>query len=614
MVKLSGRLVSALLVLCLNPAAFAAQEQTEPATANSELSQAASPTDDSLTTNDNAATQQADSQDAETETDRNVADATEAAYPESPETSNQDALEQPIPSLTEEESQQAEGMVNDIVERAREKQREELESRPKVPEDAIQINHVPEFIKNEIRDQVRADLRADVLQDVLTQAKNEQWGIPYALPGWVNSLKISGDLRVRGQADVFANDNFADTYVDIAKVNAAGGQTYAGPEQYINNTINRNRMRTRARLSISGKATENLKLGMRLSTGNTSDPVSTNQTLGNYGGRYQVVWDQVYLQYDGYDLDHNPWMTVWGGRMPNPWLSTDLVWDDDMVFEGVAGNFRINLHGTDSLLDMDQEDRTLYFTLGIFPIQEVELSLRDKWLYGAQIGTEFIADDQSSFNIALAYYAFDGITGVRNNVADSIYYDYTAPEYIQKGNIFFNIRNSSTDTNAQLWALAAKYKELNLTAKYDIAGFAPHHVVLTADVVKNVGYNQNDIEARSLGIVERSQSWDDNGVGPTKPRTLGYQFGVKIGWPYVTMPNNWNVSLFYKYLQRDAVLDAFTDSDFHLGGTDAKGWVLTASYGLLDNTWITARLLSTDSIDGEIMGVDTLQVDVSAKF
>ena len=108
MVKLSGRLVSALLVLCLNPAAFAAQEQTEPATANSELSQAASPTDDSLTTNDNAATQQADSQDAETETDRNVADATEAAYPESPETSNQDALEQPIPSLTEEESQQDE--------------------------------------------------------------------------------------------------------------------------------------------------------------------------------------------------------------------------------------------------------------------------------------------------------------------------------------------------------------------------------------------------------------------------------------------------------------------------------------------------------------------------
>jgi len=525
----------------------------------------------------------------------------------------EDPMQQPIPALSTDEQQAAETLVKEVVERAKQAQLDKEKSRPTAPGDAIKINYIPEFIKDEIREQVRANLRADVVEDVLTQAKNERWGIPGALPAWVNRISIKGDIRLRAQDDIFAKDNVAETYINFPVVNASGGfSKVGGPDAYLNTTEDRSRLRARARVGINAKITEGIEAGFRLSTGNQKDPVSTNQTLGTYDNRYQVVWDQVYLKHDNYDLDAYRWLTLMGGRFSNPWVSTDLVWDSDLAFEGFAATYRRSLRSDDSLYESDLNDRTLFMTIGAFPLQEVELSNKDKWLYGVQLGAEVIAENQSKFKVALAYYFFDNITGVRNKVAESSDYDYTAPAYMQKGNVLFNIRNSA-DAQAELWALAAQYHELNLTILYDIANFSPLHVVLAADVVKNLGYDQKDVEARSLGAVERVQGYDI-AVGPTKERTLGYQVGVTVGWPRVTLVGNWNVSLYYKYLERDAVLDAMTDSDFHLGGTDAKGWILSGKYGLEENTWLTARWITSDSIDGVNMGVDLFQLDVSAKF
>ena len=78
--------------------------------------------------------------------------------------------------------------------------------------------------------------------------------------------------------------------------------------------------------------------------------------------------------------------------------------------------------------------------------------------------------------------------------------------------------------------------------------------------------------------------------------------------------SDWQFTTAYKYLERDAVLDAFTDSDFHLGGTDTKGWILGGSYGLGANAWLTLRWLSANEIDGAPLAIDILQVDVNAKF
>ncbi|HET8706353.1 MAG TPA: putative porin, partial [Pseudomonadales bacterium] len=76
----------------------------------------------------------------------------------------------------------------------------------------------------------------------------------------------------------------------------------------------------------------------------------------------------------------------------------------------------------------------------------------------------------------------------------------------------------------------------------------------------------------------------------------------------------WNATVAYRYLEADAVLDAFTDSDFHLGGTDTKGWSLTGQYGLDTNVWVTGRYINSQAIDGKVLDIDTFQLDLNAKF
>ena len=62
------------------------------------------------------------------------------------------------------------------------------------------------------------------------------------------------------------------------------------------------------------------------------------------------------------------------------------------------------------------------------------------------------------------------------------------------------------------------------------------------------------------------------------------------------------------------MLDAFADSDFHLGGTNAKGWTLGGGYTFGKNTSIGARWLSSDSITGIPFSNDVVQIDLVTKF
>jgi hypothetical protein len=67
------------------------------------------------------------------------------------------------------------------------------------------------------------------------------------------------------------------------------------------------------------------------------------------------------------------------------------------------------------------------------------------------------------------------------------------------------------------------------------------------------------------------------------------------------------------------VVDAFDDPDFHLGGTNAKGWIFGAELGLMKNVWLTARWLSADQISPfqnstGPFSVDVFQLDTNASF
>jgi len=198
-----------------------------------------------------------------------------------------------------------------------------------------------------------------------------------------------------------------------------------------------------------------------------------------------------------------------------------------------------------------------------------------------------------------------------NLVVASQQYDWTAPEFFQKGNSLVAINDTAnqptncprSDTfgaNTCLVGLASGFKLFNVTAMFDYADFAPTHILLTADYAKNLGFDQ----ARIL------REFGDN----ISPKTNAYQVRLDVGRAEMRRFMDWSVYFAYRYLERDAVLDAFTDSVFHQGGTDAKGWVLGAQYGLASNTWANLRWFSTDAIDGPPLSIDTLNLDLNVRF
>jgi hypothetical protein len=77
---------------------------------------------------------------------------------------------------------------------------------------------------------------------------------------------------------------------------------------------------------------------------------------------------------------------------------------------------------------------------------------------------------------------------------------------------------------------------------------------------------------------------------------------------------SWTAGIEYRYLESDAVVDAFTDPDFGLGGTNLQGYIATASLGLVERVTLSLLWSSANSIAGPRFQVDELLIDVMARF
>ena len=133
---------------------------------------------------------------------------------------------------------------------------------------------------------------------------------------------------------------------------------------------------------------------------------------------------------------------------------------------------------------------------------------------------------------------------------------------------------------------------------------------MNGDIVKNVGYDEDSILRRTgVRVPERS---------------LAYHLGLLVGntcdnstlalLHCVDRAGEWAVFAYYRYLQRDSVIDAFTDSNFALGGTDVKGYTVGFDYGITRGLWLRTRWMSANEIDGVPQAIDILQVDLNAAF
>lgn len=456
------------------------------------------------------------------------------------------------------------------------KQKEKAEQPEVVKENTVRVQYVPEHVKRQMRAELKEELMADL---------NYKAGERLGIPTWIDRISFYGDMRLRDE-----NNNFDAQNEDAAILSANTTRAM----NVNNSTEDRNRLRLRARLGADIKVNDWLEGGVRLVTGEQGSPVSPNQTEGMSQGKYTFAVDRAFLR-----LQPNSWLKVEGGRFSNPFFYTDLLWDPDLAFDGVQATFSPKINNRLSS----------FTTVGAFPIEEIETSKanlsQDKWLYSAQTGIKWQATDKTDIKLAVAYHDFKNAEGKLNSVGLTDY-SSTQPQFRQRGNNTFNI-NANNTTSATIYGLASKFELVNIIGQIDYKLFSDVRMTLTGDYVKNVGFNQQEIRART---------------GRTyKDETEAYQVRLDVGNNNFTSnmmqsikQQDWQASFGYKYLEADSVLDAFTDSDFRLGGTDAKGWYLMGNYGVDKNAWVSARYLTADTISGSPYSVDVFMLDLNARF
>ncbi|SAM36256.1 putative porin [Pseudomonas sp. 1 R 17] len=480
----------------------------------------------------------------------------------------------------------------------------------------VRVQYVPQAVRDQIRDQVKAE--------VMSTAKQENWAQPNTFPDWISRISFDGDIRLRDESRYFSGNN-SNNITDFAKLNDTGpydvnknSNTKFPP--LINTREDReNLFRLRARLGMKAVISPEWTAGIRIATGSDNNPVSTTQTLGGGFGKKDIWLDQGYLSWKTTD-----YMTLTAGRIGNPFYSTDMMYSNDLNFDGVAAIFNHSLNS----------EWGLFGTLGAFPVEYTSdtastngIDKEDsdtKWLFGGQIGADWKINRSNRLKLAAAYYQFQDIEGERSSPcstwqgAAGCDTDGTRVAFMQKGNTVFNLRNNTTNPadparapDPQYVGLASKFDVLDLNLVWDSELPSDFKLRSQANFIHNLAYDKGEMLKRSEGeIVNNINSngqFESGGNALMVSFTLGSALEMR-------KRGDWNVLAGYKYIQPDALPDGFNDSSFHLGGTNAKGYFIGGNYGIDKNIYASARWLSASEVYGQPFEVDVMQLELNTRF
>ena len=486
----------------------------------------------------------------------------------------------------------------------------------------VRVPYIPQSVRDEIREEVKAGMMA--------QAKAEGWAAPDQVPDWTQRLRVQGDVRVRNESRLYSERN-SDIEVDWARINAGNGYDVNGNTNLdlppLRNTRQdrNNSWRIRARLGVVAELGEHTRAGVRLATGNDNGPVSSTQTLGGGLAKKDAWLDQAWLSWaplQGLDII--------GGRFGNPYWSSDTLFSNDLNFDGLAIKYTRPL-GDDGL--------SLFATLGLTPLEyssdsfpttsQNKMGSENKWLNGLQVGANWTFGDQQ-LRAALGYYDFRNIAGEYSQPcalyagADFCSSDWSRPAFMQKGNTLMLLRNIALNPldpantpMPQYVGLASEFELLDLNLSWETPLFDGHALRVEGHGIKNLAYDRNAMWERAQGGIVTNLGAAANGVASAQDIDSGdmaYMVQATFGQLALKQAGDWNLWLGYKRLEADALPDAYNDSNFHLGGTNAKGYYLGSSYMFDKNVWLTGRWMAAKQVSGAPQSIDVFQLEVNAGF
>jgi hypothetical protein len=317
---------------------------------------------------------------------------------------------------------------------------------------------------------------------------------------------------------------------------------------------NRNRNRIRARIGILGQVTDDLQIGFRLATSEeiasgNGDPVSTNQTLDDAFSKKSIWLDLAYFKWSPSGTGFN----VFGGKMEIPFYrvgGNQLIFDSDLTPEGIAVQYNRKL-----------TDRDEFFAnAGGFWVNEVNGDA-DTSLWGIQAGLKHTFENKTALTGGASYYCYGNLEGSGPLI----------------GNGFQGNSNAGG-------FYTSDYKLAELFGEYAFT-LGSKATAVYGSYVKN--------------------------TAATTSEDTGWLIGAKYG--KAKDPGSWELSYDYRDLEADAVLGAFSDSDFINGGTNGKGHRFGYTYQLSKNVQGALTYFLNERGNAET-DYDRLQADLIFKF
>jgi Putative porin len=404
-------------------------------------------------------------------------------------------------------------------------------------------------------------------------------------------------------------------------------------------------------------------------------PGTTSQG-GNFSS-YAIWLDRAFLKYElGDDPDRMAALSF--GRFDNPFYTpTTIMWANDIGFDGIAAQARYKVlkgvtpFATVGLFPYFNTD------LNFASTAQPKFASYDKYLYAGQVGLDWKITKDLNFKGSVGYYYFQNAQGqvstpmVTPNAQTQGNTDNTRPSFAQRGNTYMELRNiqkvNAYPTNSD--PLVPAYVTNNSTANYvNNPDYAAGNAVPPAPGLVPLPQYQNQYQYFGLitpfnilsangrleyrhwepFVVSISGEWDNNlafnrqnvmTAGPTPGANNNYNDTLitgpvnninsggnynggnnawiaqfKVGSGALQKRWDWDFGLSYRYVESDAVIDGFCDSDFGGGGTNLKGWAIGGNLALSKNVFIGARWLNANAIAGPTYKADILQLDLNARF
>jgi hypothetical protein len=326
------------------------------------------------------------------------------------------------------------------------------------------------------------------------------------------------------------------------------------------NSKDQDRQRIRARLGAYSEINPQVDTGIRIATGSNDDARSTNQDLNNYFDKKSIWLDQGYVDYHP-DAIKN--LHLVGGKMPQQWVSMgDIIWDSDINPEGLAATYKYPLGGSTELFGSAG-----HYTLKDNVDGEGVQFKHDLRLYAGQLGARFAITDSMKMTLGGSIYSYD------------------------------NDKNSACPTSGTVTAPCA----------LAVNGNSPNETFKLYE-----GFGQLDFSNLPVPLSLYGQYV--NNKDASNDQDTGWLAGVK------SKIYGFAVDYNYRDVQRNAVVGAFTDSDFANGFTGSRGSKLKVSYELDKNfnlgaTYFMATSDQTNaSLNKKDSDINTLQLDAEAKF